>query len=139
MTNIYDTYLEAEVLGADPIKLVHMLYRGAAEAVSAARRHLAAREIRERSRQITKAWEILFELSNSLDHNQGGDLSRRLSDLYAYMQRRLLEANQQQSDAPLAEVESLLATLSEAWATADFPKPAPVSVEADYEPLSCVY
>ncbi|HEY4361720.1 MAG TPA: flagellar export chaperone FliS [Bryobacteraceae bacterium] len=138
MTNIYDTYLEAEVLGADPIKLVHMLYRGAGEAVAAARRHLAAGDIRQRSRQITKVWEILFELSRSLDHERGADISRRLSELYTYMQRRLLEANAQQSDAPLAEVESLLATLSEAWASANFPAPPPAEVEA-YEPLSCVY
>jgi flagellar protein FliS len=135
--NIYDTYLEAEVLGADPMKLVHMLYRGATEAVAAARRHLAAGEIRPRSRQITKSWEILYELSRSLDHERGGEISRRLSELYAYMQGRLLEANAQQTDAPLADVESLLTTLGEAWASVKFP--GPVMKEVVYEPVSCMY
>jgi flagellar protein FliS len=134
---IYDTYLEAEVLGADPIKLVHMLYRGAVEAVGAARRHLAAGEIRERSRQITKSWELLHELAGSLDHERGGAISRSLADLYAYMQNRLLEANTQQKDAPLAEVESLLTTLGEAWA--GLKVSAPVLEEVAYERLSCVY
>ena len=136
--NICDTYLEAEVLGADPMKLVHMLYRGAAEAVAAARRHLAAGEIRQRARQITKSWEILFELSRSLDPERGGQISRNLAGLYAYMQNRLLEANLEQTDAPLAEVESLLGTLGEAWARAKVPAPVAVE-EAAYEPLSCVY
>ncbi len=36
----YNRYLEAEVLNADPLKLVRMLYRGAIEAAGAARGHL---------------------------------------------------------------------------------------------------
>jgi flagellar secretion chaperone FliS len=134
---MHDQYLEAEVLGADPVKLVHMLYRGATEAVAAARRHLAAGEIRQRSRQITKSWEILYELSRSLDHERGGEISRRLGALYAYMQTLLLEANARQTDAPLAEVEALLATLGEGWSGVQFP--APMAREPVYQPVSCVY
>jgi len=139
--NIHDTYLEAEVLGADPMKLVNLLYRGATEAVAAARKHLAAGEIRQRSRQITKSWEILYELSRSLDQQRGGEIGRRLAGLYAYMQNRLLEANSKQTDGPLAEVESLLGTLGEAWANVKLP-PRVVEQAVDeviYEPVSCVY
>src|SRR5690348_1737532 len=104
MTNtIYDSYLEAEVLAADPVKLVHMLYRGAMEAVQAARRRLAAGDIRGRSRQITRAWEILQELASALNHERGGQISAPLAELYAYMQSRLLEANATQTEPPLAE------------------------------------
>jgi flagellar protein FliS len=110
-----NSYLETEVLAATRVELVRILYRSALEAVALARRHLAAGAIRERSRQITKAWEILAELTRSLDHMQGGELSRSLGDLYAYMQSRLIEANAEQRDAPLAEVEGLLKTLAEAW------------------------
>jgi flagellar protein FliS len=119
------------------MKLVNILYRAALESVGAARRHLAAGEIRERSRQISKGWELLHELAGSLDHERGGDLSRNLSDLYVYMQNRLLEANMQQKDAPLAEVETLLTTLAEAWTAVKLP--APIVEESDYQPLSCVY
>src|SRR5947199_4100489 len=113
--NLFERYLETEILSADPVKLVNLLYRGALESVGLARRHLEAGEIRERSQQITRAWEILHELSGTLDHAQGGELSRSLAELYLYMQTRLLEANAQQADAPLAEVESLLNILAEAW------------------------
>ncbi len=111
----YNRYREEEILNADPVKLVLMLYRGALEAVGAARKHLAAGEIRPRSKQIVKAWEILQELSRSLDHAQGGELSQNLGGLYAYMQTRLMEANSRQSDVPLEEVEKLLRTLEEGW------------------------
>ena len=112
---IYDRYLEAEVLSADPVKLVRLLYRGAIDAVQAAQRHLAAGRIRERSRAINRAWGILRELAGSLDHAQGGEISQRLAALYAYMQSRLIEGNIKQATEPLQEVETLLTTLHEAW------------------------
>lgn len=133
--NIHDTYLENEVLGADPVKLIRSLYRGAIEAIGAARKHLRAGAIRERSSQIGKAWEIVHELLRSLDHVRGGEISRSLAELYAYMAGRLVEANAKQIEEPLEEVERLLTTLLEAWSA--LPAPAPAA-EA-YEPVSCTY
>jgi len=142
-------YLQAEVLSADPLKLVQLLYRGAIDNVVTARRHLAAGEIRQRSKNITKAWEILLELIRSLDHSQGGDLSKNLASLYTYMQKRLMEANSQQSDRQLQEVEILLTTLLDGWqqvtaqhssSSAAHSKPAyPAPVEEHRERLSFTY
>ena len=111
----HDAYLESRIQSADPIQLVRLLYQGATAAVREARSRLAAGEIAERSRAISKAHAILTELTVSLDHQRGGDLSARLAQLYDYMMRRLLEANFRQMDEPLAEVLGLLATLGEAW------------------------
>jgi len=111
----HDAYLESRVLSADPIELVRILYQAATGAVRDARRHLAAGQIAARSRAISKAYDILLELTSVLDHERGGEISGRLASLYDYMQRKLIEANLQQSDAPLAEVVGLLATLAEAW------------------------
>ena len=113
--NVYDTYLEGEVLGANPVKLITILFRAAVESVTAARIHLKRGEILERSRQITKAFHIIHELDRSLDHSAGGEISKNLSRLYCYMETRLLEANAKQIEPPLAEVQGLLTTLAEAW------------------------
>jgi flagellar protein FliS len=110
-----DAYLESQVLTADPLELVRLLYRAAGDATRRAHAHLSAGRIAERSRQISKAHAILTQLSVSLDHARGGALSRSLAELYDYMQRRLLEANLRQKAEPLVEVESLLATLLEGW------------------------
>jgi flagellar secretion chaperone FliS len=115
LQNARETYLENRVLSADGTELVRLLYQASTAAVREARRHLSEGHILERSRSITKASEILLELAASLDHERGGEISRRLASLYEYMLRRLNEANMQQSDPPLAEVLGLLATLSEAW------------------------
>jgi flagellar protein FliS len=127
--NGHDTYLESRILAADPLELVNLLYQGCRQAVRDAREHLAAGRIGERSRAITKACEILMELAGSLDHSHASEISHRLAQLYDYMQRRLLEANMQQADEPLAEVLALLTTLGEAWDGAR-PSAKPAAVAA---------
>ncbi len=111
----HDAYLESRVLAADPLELVRLLYQTAIAATREARRHLAEGDIAARSKSISKACDILIELDGALDWNRGGEIALRLAALYDYMQRKLIEANFQQSDPPLAEVLGLLSTLSEAW------------------------
>ena len=114
--NAHDTYLEERILSADPLELIQMLYRAALTAVADARRHLAERQILARAQSISKACNVLVELNTSLDFERGGDISVHLSQLYGYMYRRLVEANLQQTDGPLAEVSGLLSTLVDGWA-----------------------
>ena len=111
----YRSSHEIEVLSSSPVELIRLLYKGALEAVENGRIFLAKGKIRERSAAITKATLILDELTASLDLDRGGKLAADLRELYDYMQRRLTQANIEQSDSPLAEVQSLISTLSEAW------------------------
>jgi flagellar protein FliS len=113
--NGHDAYLESRVLSADPVELVNLLYQACIQAVRDARYHLERGDIGERSRAINRACEIVMELNVALDRDRGGEIAARLAQLYDYVLGRLLEANMQQSDLPLAEVLALLATLGEAW------------------------
>ena len=131
--NGHDAYLESRVLSADPIELVNMLYQGCMQAVREARLHLAEGRIAERSREITKACQIVIELAVSLDHERGGEISRRLALLYDYMHRRLIEANMRQADEPLADVLGLLTTLAEGWEGVQTPQAKPA---VDSAPVS---
>jgi flagellar protein FliS len=54
-------------------------------------------------------------LTVALDRKNGGEYAERLAELYAYMMRRLTEANFQQIEEPLAEVLGLLTTVLEGW------------------------
>ena len=125
----HKSYLENEVLSADPLKLLLLLYRGALDAIYSARQHLAKREIRERSKAITKAQLIVFELARSLDLDKGGSLATELARLYQYIGQRLVDANIHQQDAPLAEASQLLTTLLEGWDQCAPPAP-PVETAA---------
>lgn len=127
-----DAYLETKVMSADPVELIALLYQTGVSAVQEARRHLAAGEIMERSKAITKATNVLIQLTVSLNHERGGELSRRLASLYEYMLHSLRDAHYRQRDEPLAEVLSVLATLAEGWEgvrSATKPEPAPAASE----------
>jgi flagellar protein FliS len=132
----HDAYLESKVLAADPVELVSLLYNACAQAVRESRRYLAAGQVVERSREINKACAIVIELVTSLDHERGGEISQRLAFLYDYMQRRLLQANMQQSDAPLADVLGLITTLSEAWAGVRQPQEKPGAESSKSQPAA---
>jgi flagellar secretion chaperone FliS len=128
--NPYENSLEVNLFASTPMELVVMLYDAALESVGNARRHLAEGQIAERSRAISRAVETLTELSSSLNHSAGGDLSEKLAALYDYMQRALLDANFHQTDAGLEETERLLGELREAWAQAAKQEPAAAAAAA---------
>jgi flagellar protein FliS len=113
--NPYASSLETRILSATPMELVNMLYRAAIEAVQAARAHLNSGDIIHRGRSVSQAVAILTELSGSLNHEKGGEVSTRLAAMYDFLQRTLLDANFRQADDGLAKAEALLITLSEAW------------------------
>jgi flagellar protein FliS len=110
-----DAYLVEEILSAGPLELVRLLYRAGIASVERARQCLAAGDIRGRSDAVSKAIEILSELSQSLNPAGAPEVSQRLARLYDYMQRQLLAANFEQAEGPLVEVLGLLQTLAEAW------------------------
>ena len=114
-SNSYANSLEAEVMSASPVRLVHLLYRGALDAVRAARTELRAGDIPARSRAITKAQAIINELASSLNCEQGGEFARNLQGLYSWLLERLTAANLQQREQPLIEAEQVLQTLESAW------------------------
>ena len=121
-TNRYPNYIDEEILTADPVRLIQMLYRGALDSITSARRYLKLGDIRARSSAISKALTIMTELSLSLNHSVGGDLSKNLAELYAHTEMLLIQANVKQSDGPLAEAERLLSTLQEAWQGCSVPE-----------------
>jgi len=108
--------VETGVMGASPHRLIAMLYEGARKAIAQARMHLNNGNVAARGEAITKAIRIVEEgLQQSLNLEAGGEIAGRLNALYAYIARRLFDANVQQSEAMLIEADRLLGTLEEAW------------------------
>ena len=108
-------YLETRVMSADPVQLIGILYEYGVLTVQEAREHLRSRDIPARAKAISKAIAIVSELESSLDHKAGGEIADNLGRLYQYIREKLLQANIEQSDALLAEVEGLMNTLAEGW------------------------
>jgi flagellar secretion chaperone FliS len=108
--------VETGVMSASPHKQIALLYEGARKAIAQARMHLHVGNVGPRCEAITKAIRIIESgLQLALNVEAGGEIAQRLNALYGYMTRRLLEANIEQSESMLVEVDGLLATLEEAW------------------------
>ena len=107
---------ESEIRGADPIRLITLLFDGAEAALEKAQSQLAANDVVGKSDSLTKAMTIIVEgLSASLSVEQGGELAERLKALYDYMVLRLVHANIHKDAAAISEVQHLLAEISGAW------------------------
>ncbi|MFA7279762.1 MAG: flagellar export chaperone FliS [Sterolibacterium sp.] len=107
---------ESDIRGADPIRLITLLFDGAEAALAKAQSQLAANDLGGKSDSLTKAMTIIVEgLSASLSVAQGGELAERLKALYDYMVSRLVHANIHKDAAAIAEVQQLLGEIAGAW------------------------
>ena len=117
--NAYNSVsLESRVMGADPHKLISLLFEGALFAINDAKNGILRKEIAVKGKSISKAISIIGEgLNASLDKKVGGELALNLSSLYDYMVKRLVEANLTNDTKILDEVAHLLSDLKGAWDT----------------------
>lgn len=113
--NNFDAYKDTEIQTADQGKLIVMLYEGAIRFLKLAEQHMDHRTYDIVNTNIVKAQEIVTELMLSLNMEEGGEIAHNLFNLYAYMKKRLLEANMQKELAPVQEVIKLLEQLKGAW------------------------
>lgn len=118
--------VQSGVTDASPHQLISMLIVGAQDRIAEARGAMERQDVARQGELLGKAISIIDNLRASLDHGKGGDVAGTLSDLYDYMQRRLVEANASSDPALLTEVQGLLATVREGWEgiPADLRRPA---------------
>lgn len=111
-------YYEQKILNSEPMELIRIVYCRAISCVREALDDLRRKKIAERTAAIMGAYEAITQLLCALNPEVAPELCSQLARLYARMQQRLLDANTQQTEAPLMEVLQLLTTLEEAWAGA---------------------
>lgn len=100
---------------ANPHRLIQMLMEGALEKISKAKGFIKNNNIAKKGEHIAWAISIIEGLRVSLDHTQGGDVSKNLESLYVYMNSRLTQANLNNSIEILDEVTDLLLDIKSGW------------------------
>ena len=114
--NQYQAYKNTEISTADQKKLILMLYDGALRFLQTAIENMQPTRYDVVNNNIIKSQDIITELMISLDMKAGGEISTNLFNIYAYLKKRLLEANIAKDASILEEVSRLLSQLREAWA-----------------------
>jgi flagellar protein FliS len=109
------SYRRTNVITADPKRLVIMCYEGAIENLKTGIQKIIEKDYEGKSRAITKAQDIIYELLCSLDFEKGGSIARNLDSLYNYMLRRIIHADLNRDLSALNEVIGMLNELKSAW------------------------
>lgn len=106
---------QSRVADASPHRLIQLMMERALAKIDLAKTQVAEGKVAEKGNNISDAISIINGLQASLNHSADQRLSENFDALYAYMMRRLLEANLHNDRSMLSEVANLLRELKEAW------------------------
>ncbi|TWI47044.1 flagellar protein FliS [Pseudomonas duriflava] len=107
--------VQAQVLAADPHRLIQMLMEGGLTRLAQARGAIEHNQIALKGEVIGKAIGIIGGLREALDHSKGSDIAVNLDRLYDYMIVQLSKANRTNDIKLVDEVAGLLRELKLGW------------------------
>jgi flagellar protein FliS len=115
MKNAYQAYKKTSIQSASREKLLLMMYEGAIKFTKLAITAAEAKNIAERGTNIGRAYDIILELNNTLDHKIGGEISKNLEQLYMFITEQYTKANITGDPQYLRSSLKILETLYEGW------------------------
>jgi flagellar secretion chaperone FliS len=108
--------LETGITSASPHGLIIMLYDGAIDSIRKAKIHMENKDIEMKVLAVDKALKIIGDgLNGSVDLEAGGEIAERLSALYSFISKQLIQANAKNDAAGMDTCIELLDDLRSAW------------------------
>lgn len=111
----YQKYKNTGIQSASKEKLLLMMYEGAIKFTKLAIKAAEEKKVAERCVNIGRAFDIVLELNNTLDHKVGGELAARLEQLYMFITEQYTKANMSGDPEPLKTSLKVLENLYEGW------------------------
>ena len=108
-------YKTNQISYAEQGKLILMMYDGAIMFIKQAKNKLKKNDLGGMGLYLGKAESVISELSNSLNSEEGGNISKSLESLYNFILKELLLANIKKDPIVLEKLTSILSKLREAW------------------------
>lgn len=118
MKNAYQKYKTTSVQSASKEKILLMLYESCIKFTKLAIKAAEEKKIADRCHNIGRAFDIVMELNNTLDHKVGGDVSVQLEQLYMFIMEQYTKANISGSPEPLRSCLKILENLYSGWVQA---------------------
>lgn len=106
-------YNQGQVVSADPVRIVVLLYEGAIRFIGQAKERFEDPAIRGHA--LGRAHRIVSELLAALDYDQGGEIARNLDSLYHYLLDEITKANVENSARNLDNLCDVLRELLAGW------------------------
>jgi flagellar protein FliS len=92
-----------------------MLYEGAIKFTKLGIKACEEKKIADRGMNIGRAFDIVMELNNTLDHKIGGDIAKNLEQLYMYIMDEYTKANITGKKEHLENAVKILENLYQGW------------------------
>ena len=108
-------YQNTQVLTADRVGLIIMLYDGILRFNRLALKAIADNDISARGESINRSLEIIGELANSLNMEEGGEIAKNLSRLYDFCASALTEANLKSDSKAIESVNRVVLEIKSGW------------------------
>jgi flagellar protein FliS len=118
MTKSHQKYKQTQITSASREQLLLMMYEGAIKFTKRAIKAIDDKNIAERCVNIGRAYDVVMELNNTLDHKVGGEIARNLEQLYMFITEQYTKANISGSAEPLQQSLKILENLYAAWTEA---------------------
>lgn len=118
--NPYNAYRETNIKTASQGKLIVMLYDEALKQLAFSVKELGQPKpkLDAVNNAVTKAQDVITELTVSLDFEKGGEIAENLFSLYMFFNQTLREANIKKDPEPMGRVRNMMAELRAAWVEA---------------------
>ncbi len=118
MKAAYQKYKTTSVQSASKEKILLMLYEAAIRFTKHAVQAAEEKKIAERGVNIGRAYDIVLELNNTLDHKIGGEVAKNLEQLYMFVTDQYQQANITGDPKYLRDAQKVLETLYDGWVKA---------------------
>lgn len=113
--NAYQKYKSTAVQSASKEKLLLMLYEGAIKFTKLAVKACNEKKIADKGYNIGRAYDIIMELNNTLDHKIGGEIASNLEQLYMFIMEQYTRANISGNPKHLEDSLIVLENLYDGW------------------------
>lgn len=110
-----EQYQNVQVMTADGVRLIVMLYDGVIRFNKSAAHCMSVGDVEGRNTFIGKSFNIISELQNSLNMEEGGEVALNLARLYDFSINQLTLANASNDPRSLDAVSRVIGELKEGW------------------------
>jgi flagellar protein FliS len=118
MNDAYKKYKQTSVQSASREKLLLMLYEAAIKFTKLAIAACERKDIAERGKNIGRAYDIVMELNNTLNHKVAPELCANLEQLYMFITEQYTQANIKGDPKHLRDALKILEILNDSWVKA---------------------
>lgn len=113
MANSYQQYKKHDVMMANPLELIIMLYNGCIKKLKLAGIAIQEKNYELANSHLQKAQEIIMELINGLDFKYS--IANELMSLYEFINRQIISVNIKKDADGIQPLVEILAALRDSW------------------------